>query len=76
MNNAMFDIREGEPITLPCRHCSSVSLRLVVHPGITARQCPKCRGLTSFCIERHPAGLELRSRAVRETPEGGVDSRD
>jgi phage FluMu protein Com len=65
VNRAIFDIREGETVTLPCRHCASVSIRLVVQAGVTAVPCPKCRELTSFQVGLRSEGLELRSQAVR-----------
>jgi phage FluMu protein Com len=65
VNRAIFDIREGETLTLPCRHCASVSIRLVVQAGVKSLPCPKCRELTSFQVGLRSEGLELRSEAVR-----------
>ncbi len=57
-----LSLKEGEAVMLPCRHCASLSLRLVVRKGTTTEQCHKCSGRTSFLIDEGPAGLELQSR--------------
>jgi len=56
-----LSLQEGEDVALPCRHCASMSLRLVIRKGTTTHRCAKCHKTTTFTIEEAPEGLELKT---------------
>lgn len=64
MNKLVAGIRQGEALTLPCRHCASVSIRFVVEAGAKSVQCPKCGEFTLIQAGVRSEGYEFRSRAV------------
>ncbi len=61
MNGVVSGIREGDVLVLPCGHCASISLRLVIRVGIAAPSCPKCRALTRFHVGHSPEGFRIQS---------------
>lgn len=58
-----MDFKEGEDVILPCRHCSSVSLRWIVVHGTKALTCDKCQGITSVTMEHGVGGWTIRTHA-------------
>jgi phage FluMu protein Com len=64
VNRLITGIRQGEALTLPCRHCASVSIRFVVEAGLKFMKCPKCGEFTSIQAGLRPEGYEFHSRAV------------
>ena len=56
-----LSLKEGEDVVLPCRHCASMSLRLVIRKGTTTQRCAKCNKDTTFTIDEGPEGLELKT---------------
>jgi phage FluMu protein Com len=56
-----LSLKEGDDVTLPCRHCASLSLRVVIRKGTTRERCPKCHKLTTFTILEGPEGLDLQT---------------
>jgi len=64
-----LDLKEGDAVTLPCRRCASLAIRLVIRKGTTTVQCTKCGGDAWFQITEGPLGrLQLKSSGGRETP--------
>lgn len=46
-----MDFQEGEIVSVPCRHCGSVSIGVLVKAGATTHMCPKCQAWTKFTID-------------------------
>ena len=74
-----MDLQEGEEIVLPCRQCSSVSLKLTVCAGTAALKCERCGGVSLIAVGHGPEGWTIRAAAdVRDetlSPEGqGTDA--
>ena len=64
-----LSLKEGESVTLPCRHCASLSLEVVIRKGTTTLLCPKCGETVRLCISEGPAGgLELHSQGEPQPP--------
>ena len=51
-----LSLKEGESVTLPCRHCASLSLEVVIRKGTTSIECPKCKETVQFHITEGLAG--------------------
>lgn len=57
-------LREGDILSLPCRWCASVSIKLRIQPGTAVKSCPRCGELTRFDIRSGPDGLEINSKTT------------
>jgi predicted RNA-binding Zn-ribbon protein involved in translation (DUF1610 family) len=64
VNRVVAGVRAGELLTVPCRHCASVSIRFVVEAGVKFLQCPKCGEFTLIQAEVGSEGVGFRSQAV------------
>lgn len=69
----MKSLNEGEVLTLPCRWCASLTIRLRIAVGTFNRSCPRCGELTEIVVTRGPQGLEARTREILEIPKGEED---
>lgn len=65
----MMDFEEGEELSLPCQHCSSVSLGIVIRTGTQRIQCAKCGGLTQVTVGRLDDQWRIKREKI-ETPHG------
>ena len=64
-----LSLKEGESVALPCRHCASLSLQVVIKKGTTSIECPKCKEKVQFHItEGLAGGLELHSQGEPQPP--------
>ncbi|MBI2901144.1 MAG: hypothetical protein HYY17_13250 [Planctomycetes bacterium] len=62
-----MDIVEGEEVLLPCRHCSSVSLKFMVHAGNSSIECPKCGATTAITVVHEAEGWTIHASASAVT---------
>ena len=63
-----MDIEKGDEVSLPCRHCSSVSLGIVVRTGTHRIQCAKCGGLNQVSVGRFDDQWRIKTEKI-ETPD-------
>ena len=61
---AHVGLKEGDVLTVPCRHCSSVSLEVVVRPALTRTSCVRCHGECDVAVERRCPGWMISVTAV------------
>ncbi len=63
-----LDIKEGEELTLPCKHCASVSLTVVVKAGAVPIYCPKCARPTRVTIAKSNDTWSVQTYALENAP--------
>lgn len=44
------ELKEGDVVSVPCRHCSELSIPLFIKPGTFIHRCPQCGNQTRFQI--------------------------
>ncbi len=64
---------DGAVAAIPCRWCSSLSLKVKIEMGTSYGLCMCCGGLTEIDVTRGPDGTEIRTRRVMEIPKDGED---
>jgi hypothetical protein len=60
------EIKVGDVVSVPCRHCAALSIKLTVEPGERRRRCPSCRKETRFRIRPTAGNCEIRSEASQQ----------
>lgn len=61
---AHVGLKEGEVLTVPCRHCSSISLVVVVQPSTARLSCVRCQGECDVLIQVGSPGWLISVTAV------------
>ena len=57
-------LEEGDNVPLTCRHCSSVTLEVMVKEGSWVRRCRACKEQTIVKIERRRGNWEVYTGTV------------
>lgn len=45
---------EGDVISVPCRHCATLALRIEIRAGSSAHRCARCGRGTTVYVRRSP----------------------
>lgn len=59
---------EGEEVAVPCRHCSSVSIKIRICAGAPVVQCPKCKGTCRVEVRQGADGWEIKTEPIQSAP--------
>jgi GNAT superfamily N-acetyltransferase len=64
------DLKEGDLVPVPCRHCASVALSIQITPSVLQIPCAKCGKASEVCVQNGMDGWAISVKAVsRESEE-------
>lgn len=55
------DFRSGSTVSVPCRHCGRLALRLTLEEGASSPLCPRCGNVTDVKISVEDGHLRVRT---------------
>ena len=70
------DLKEGDLVSVPCRHCASVSLSIQITPSVLQILCAKCGKASEVRIQNEMGGWAVSLRAVSGESEDSTEQMD
>ena len=61
-----LDIRPGQAVPIPCRHCTQSLIPFTLSEGAHALSCPRCGGVTDVKVAREGTDLRVRTARARK----------
>ena len=55
------DFRSGSIVSLPCRHCDKLALRVNLQEGASSPVCPRCGNVTDVKVTVEDGQLRVRT---------------